>query len=204
MLVAERLFAEFGIDGVSIRQIAAEAGQRNPAAVNYHFGDKESLVQAILERHAKPINERRRAMLDAFDASNDLTVRSVAEATVLPLAAELEREGHYLGFLAQLARSRHQLLADHANPAFVVGAPKLAEAMHNLGAAPPPPLDTARVHISISILPSVLADYQRAMRAGEPGLTPLPLFVSYLVDLYVALVSAPLSPQTIALLKELP
>ena len=35
MLVAERLFAEFGIDGVSIRHIAAKAGQRNPAAVSF-------------------------------------------------------------------------------------------------------------------------------------------------------------------------
>ena len=54
------------------------------------------------------------------------------------------------------------------------------------------------------MLPSVLADYQRAMRAGEPGLTPLPLFVSYLVDLYVAMATAPLSPQTLGLLKESP
>mgnify|MGYP006915208300 CR=1 FL=1 len=76
--------------------------------------------------------------------------------------------------------------------------------MKRVGATVPPALASARLHMSISMLPSVLADYQRAMRAGEPGLTPLPLFVSYVVDLFVAMITAPLSPSTLSLLSELP
>ena len=41
---AEELFAQSGIDGVSLRQINVTAGQKNSSAVHYHFGSKESLI----------------------------------------------------------------------------------------------------------------------------------------------------------------
>src|SRR5436309_1601566 len=44
--VAERLFAEHGVDQVSLAQINREAGQRNRSAINYHFGSKQSLPPA--------------------------------------------------------------------------------------------------------------------------------------------------------------
>ncbi len=47
VLSAERLFAERGINGVSLREIAVEAGQRNNAATEYHFGTRENLLAAI-------------------------------------------------------------------------------------------------------------------------------------------------------------
>ena len=43
---AEQLFAEIGFDAVSLRQIAAVAGQRNTNVVRYHFGNKEGLLKA--------------------------------------------------------------------------------------------------------------------------------------------------------------
>src|ERR1700757_4705681 len=46
---AERLFAVHGIDSVSLRQICAEAGNANNSAVQYHFGSKDRLLQAIFE-----------------------------------------------------------------------------------------------------------------------------------------------------------
>ncbi len=47
---AERLFAERGFDGVSMREIAAEAGLRNQASLYHHFRDKRALYEAVLER----------------------------------------------------------------------------------------------------------------------------------------------------------
>ena len=38
LLAAERLFAARGVDGVSLRQVNVEAGQRNLSAAHYHFG----------------------------------------------------------------------------------------------------------------------------------------------------------------------
>ena len=55
LTTAERLFAEYGIEVVSNRQISEAAGQGNNAAVNYHFGTKADLVRAIMAGHNKDI-----------------------------------------------------------------------------------------------------------------------------------------------------
>ena len=66
--VAERLFADFGYTATSLRDITREAGV-NLASVNYHFGSKEALLAALLERRFAVINERRLTQLDRVEAS---------------------------------------------------------------------------------------------------------------------------------------
>jgi AcrR family transcriptional regulator len=51
---AAELFAEQGIDGVSIRSVNSRAGLA-PAAVHYHFGSKDRLLDAVLLRDGKPV-----------------------------------------------------------------------------------------------------------------------------------------------------
>lgn len=62
--VAERLFAADGYHSTSLRKITAEA-KVNLAAVSYHFGSKEALLEAIFERRLQPLNEERRQRLQA-------------------------------------------------------------------------------------------------------------------------------------------
>ena len=88
--VAERLFAEHGIEGVSFNQIAKAADQRNSTVIQYHFGSKTGLLQAILERHMPAVNEMRLELLSRIDGkSRPVDLRRLAEAMVLPYAAHL-------------------------------------------------------------------------------------------------------------------
>jgi AcrR family transcriptional regulator len=68
-LVSLKLFSEHGIDGVTVRQIAKAAGQKNHAALTYHFGSKEELVRELIVDGAQKINIRRNHWLDACEAS---------------------------------------------------------------------------------------------------------------------------------------
>ena len=64
---AERLFGEQGYAGTSLRHIIAEAGV-NLAAIHYHFGSKEVLLDQLIMRRTGPVNEERMALLDRFEA----------------------------------------------------------------------------------------------------------------------------------------
>jgi Transcriptional regulator len=65
---AVRLFAERGIDGVTVRDITLAAGQRNHASIGYHFGSKDELVRAVIVHGARLIDELRNDMLDRLEA----------------------------------------------------------------------------------------------------------------------------------------
>ena len=103
---AERLFAERGVDAVSVRAVNAAAGA-NVAAVHYHFGSKEALVEAVLRRRMDALGERRRGMLAALSTDPTPPPRAVLEVLVRPLAelsADPRSPGRaYVRFLATLA-----------------------------------------------------------------------------------------------------
>lgn len=102
--VAERLFAEDGIDRVSVRRVQAEAGV-NVAAVHYHFGTREALVRAVLRRRVEPLNAARLAALDAvLDASGSELPRleDVLGAFIRPVFALAEALPHVGWLLAHV------------------------------------------------------------------------------------------------------
>ena len=72
--VAEALFAENGIAGTSVRSILATAGA-NVAAVHYHFGSKEKLVEEVFRRRAEKIARERGVGLKRALADPDKTWR---------------------------------------------------------------------------------------------------------------------------------
>lgn len=82
----ELLFIEFGYEAMSLRQITARA-KVNLAAVNYHFGSKEALMQAVLGRRLDPLNTRRLALLTACEerwTKEQLTCDHVLGALFVP------------------------------------------------------------------------------------------------------------------------
>lgn len=80
---AEVLFARNGYAATSLRQIT-ETADVNIAAVNYHFGSKESLLIEILDRVVGPINVERMRLLDQVEAADEATVPDILTAFLLP------------------------------------------------------------------------------------------------------------------------
>ncbi|HEY3708868.1 MAG TPA: TetR/AcrR family transcriptional regulator [Amycolatopsis sp.] len=86
---AERLFAERGFRGTSIRAITDLAGA-NLAAVGYHFGSKAELLAAVARRVVEPINAAQCAGLDRLLARTpDPTVAELVETFAGPLFDEM-------------------------------------------------------------------------------------------------------------------
>jgi AcrR family transcriptional regulator len=92
---AETLFADEGLAATSLRAITAAAGV-NVAAVHYHFGSKEALLEAVFARRIAPVNRERLARLarhEAAAAGGRLDVEAVLEAFIAPLIEAPEPPG---------------------------------------------------------------------------------------------------------------
>lgn len=90
---AERLFAERGFAGTSLRDITSEA-RVNLAAVNYHFGSKDELFLAAVVRRLEPVNRRRLELLrEAESRSDPPRLEDVARAFVQPVVEARDGSG---------------------------------------------------------------------------------------------------------------
>lgn len=101
---AERLIAERGLEGASLRQLTAEA-KVNLAAVNYHFGSKDNLIAEVFSRRLDQLGEDRLAALAAARAQGDPTLESLLRAFVEPALAMTLGESGGGAFMRVLAHA---------------------------------------------------------------------------------------------------
>jgi len=105
---AETLFMEHGFEATSLRAITAAAGA-NLAAVNYHFGSKEELFEAVLTRRLDPMNQRRVALLDTAQrehAPHAVPCEGILSALFIPaLEQARDRARGGTNFLRLLGRA---------------------------------------------------------------------------------------------------
>jgi AcrR family transcriptional regulator len=83
---AERVFADFGFDGASLREIV-KAARVNLATVYYYFQSKEGLMTAVVNRRFDPLRKEHLSLLEQFKAqarNKPLTVEKIIEAMVAP------------------------------------------------------------------------------------------------------------------------
>lgn len=111
---ALKLFAERGIDGVTVRQIADAAGQKNHAVVGYYFGSKEALIQELIVDGAREIDERRNAALDVLEAQGGPdTLLEVMEILVrTSVQPEPSPDECYNRFIVHLQQSHRALFME--------------------------------------------------------------------------------------------
>ena len=104
LTAAEGLFAEFGFSGTSLRQVTSQADV-NIAAVNYHFGSKENLINEVFRRRLDELSEKRIAALRAALESQPGHLDGLLAAFIEPaLSLTLDRHGGS-AFVRVLARA---------------------------------------------------------------------------------------------------
>jgi AcrR family transcriptional regulator len=112
---AQMLFARHGVDAVTVQQIVDAAGQRNNAALYYHFRTKEELIRQMVVDGAAVLDARRHQMLDDMEKrGGPATIREVMLVLVMPVIelGEDERWRGYIRFISHLQASDPKALRD--------------------------------------------------------------------------------------------
>ena len=198
VLAAERLIADHGVDGISMRQIGAAVGSGNNSAVLYHFGSKEKLVQAIFE-HRLPRLRERRALLIAERRPSDLRGWLECQIRAVLEQSELDNSS-YMGFVASL--SQHGGEAFRYQPKrFVRAQREFEDRLRGCLTGIDEPLRSHRLAEVMGLTVQAAANRERARALRRPVL-PFALQLANLVDCMVGFLEAPVSPASRAALEE--
>lgn len=101
---AEQLFGAQGYAATSLRHIISQAGV-NLAAIHYHFGSKEELLDELILRRAGPVNQQRIALLDRLEAEagdRPPCLEKLLEALLLPMSEAAERNPQFVRLMGRM------------------------------------------------------------------------------------------------------
>jgi AcrR family transcriptional regulator len=185
---AERLFAEQGIEGVSLRQITVAAKQKNTSALHYHFGSRQNLIEAIFALRTSRINERRLQMLaDVHEKGHSHDLRELVAVRVCPLAERLISSGgldYYVRFLAQANLSPQVDVNGILRGRFDEGMVRTSRLIHQILSYVPRAVLDQRLLLSSTQMTYALAEWQTSMTQSGADIVPglLMPFVDNLID----------------------
>lgn len=164
--IALRLFAERGVDGVTVREIAAAAGQKNHGAVGYYFSTKESLVREIVADGAKIIDDRRNALLDEIEARGGArTIRELVDVIIYPSLEPFDDgvDDCYMRFVVMLTMTHRELFNDAIGNRWNTGYQRCLAALRQLMPPIPNSLKNQRLMFLGSYLAMMMALRQTAL-----------------------------------------
>ncbi|MGW8351492.1 MULTISPECIES: TetR/AcrR family transcriptional regulator [Streptomyces] len=187
---AEELFAARGVDGAQLRDVVALAGQANPSAVQYHFGSRAGLLDAVMAGRQLRTEQ---ILAPLFEQAGD-DLRELVAALVTAEASELgtDRGRRCLRISAQLShesgvrtRTPHPTLAGTVYWRLIE---RVADRLAALGL--PEPLLLERLDLALTVVGAAMADRARQYLDGSEPLTGEALFLADLVETTTALLRA--------------
>jgi AcrR family transcriptional regulator len=190
------LMDERGVDNVTTQDINQASGHRNRSAVQYHFGSRDAVIQAVMAQTMQPIDAERNMLLDHLETTGPgLTPRGALEVVISPLARQLRSpEGRrYLRLGAQLIN--HPRFVRDAGDAIMVNTSISRCARYILPALAhlPPSVAAERTSLVTGFVIRSLGDQCRLMDSERPSRAALSVedFTANLVDIIMAILQAP-------------
>lgn len=175
---AEQLFDERGLDGVSLRTVTTASGQRNASAIQYHFGGREGLIEAVLMRRRDDVERERNRLLDELEQAGPVTPGAAIRAAVEPLVTLLADPGgrRYLRLLFQA--SVHPSFTGYQATAFASSMTRVVVHAGPLIDRVPVDSQIPRLRLGVRLILLALADKARTIDAtgampSGPDLTAL-------------------------------
>jgi AcrR family transcriptional regulator len=168
----EKIISEKGFSSISLRTISANA-KTNLAAVNYHFGNKEKLIEMMLKRRLDKLFQLRINLLDELESSSTqpCNLKQVLDAFIAP-ALTMSNDNHQGGqrFMKVLARA----YAEKSEYLHTLLSNRYADVIKRFASAisrTRPQLEEKvifwRFHFIMGSLVYVMADFGASSRANE-------------------------------------
>jgi AcrR family transcriptional regulator len=195
---AEWLFGEYGVDNVSLRQIGLAAGNLNNSAVQYHFGSKDQLIDAIFALRHPKVRERHLLLL-AKSRPDDVRGLVEVQARTLFEQSELE-DSHFMSFTAMLLQHARWDIFERQSPLL---RDIMKDYYDQLRSALPhidEPLRSHRIATAMGLIVHAASDREGARRRSEP-LLPFAVELANLIDGLVGFLQAPVSAACAAAVK---
>lgn len=185
---AERLFGDFGVEGVSIRQIGLEAKVANKSAVSYHFGDRADLVRAIWAHRLPVLEARRQALLaDLREQGLPEDVRALVRVLILPNYELVDQEGRrrYAAFFRNVMRWREGRILRAQEMAATPASRQTLDLLKAQSGGVPEDVFEWRLGYATGAFLDMVVDRDHDLREGRPVL-PEQQFLDEGIEMIVA------------------
>jgi AcrR family transcriptional regulator len=200
---AQALFARHGVDAVTVQQIVDAAGQRNNAALHYHFGSRDELIRQMVVDGAMVLEERRREMLaEISERGGFKSIREVIVVLVMPvieLGAD-ERWRGYIRFTSGLQATDPKALRAALNGRWNAGYVECLNHLRRMLQLPAPILEQ-RLSILAIYANAILSAHEAAIELRNTTSSRLwgqPFTIENILDTLEATLTCPASQSVLS------
>lgn len=193
---AERLFGSRGIDAVSLSEITAASGQKNRNALQYHFKNRQGLLEAIFEKHTLPIGELRQGYLERATVGEWSPAEAAARCLVMPVIDYIDSYPQAVNFVLIVAQlSAFNQIGNQGSTMGIShpSIPLLKKILSNALEGLPPREAQRRIYLAVNITFQSIADIYRISKGADTSkvLTSKGPMVEQLICVLESFLAAP-------------